>query len=99
MSSSIDNITCPKCGKEALRETSHKTGEVHDYCQNCNYEQIPGGSEEIEEEEEEIDQKRYKLVNNTDGNNEIELESDTEDDALTEALEILGWSLVSYKDE
>jgi hypothetical protein len=42
---------------------------------------------------------KYKLVNNQDGNNEIELESTNEEDAVTEALEVLGWSLVTYKDE
>ena len=34
MSSSIDNITCPKCGEEAQRETDHKTGEIYDHCNN-----------------------------------------------------------------
>ena len=43
--------------------------------------------------------KKYKLVNNTDGNNEILLEGITEEEAITELLEILGWSLVAYKDE
>jgi hypothetical protein len=45
------------------------------------------------------DRKKYKLVNNTDGNIEIELESDTEEESIAEALEILGWSLVAYKNE
>jgi len=40
MSSSIDNITCPKCGEEAQRETDHKTGEIYDHCNNCKYEKI-----------------------------------------------------------
>ena len=40
MSSSIDNITCPKCGGPALRETNHKTGEVYDHCTVCDYERV-----------------------------------------------------------
>ena len=40
MSSSIDNITCPKCGGNAQRETDHKTGEVYDHCNSCSYEEI-----------------------------------------------------------
>ena len=45
------------------------------------------------------DRKKYKLVSTTDGNNEIKLKSITEEEAIAEALEILGWSLVAYKDE
>ena len=40
MSSSIDNITCPQCGGNALRETDHKTGEIYDYCTECDYEEF-----------------------------------------------------------
>ena len=87
MSSSIDNITCPKCGEEAQRETDHKTGEIYDHCNNCDYEEIIAKGEE---------RKKYKLVNNTDGNNEIEIDSDTEEEAIVEALGALGWSLTAY---
>ena len=92
MSSSIDNITCPDCGGNAQRETDHKTGGIYDHCNNCDYEEI------IAKGEEE-GQKKYKLVNNTDGNVEIELKSDTEEEAIAEALEVLGWSFIVYKDE
>ncbi len=40
MSSTIDNITCPKCGGNAQRETDHKTGEVYDHCTVCKYEEV-----------------------------------------------------------
>ncbi len=40
MSSSIDNITCPKCGGNAQRETDHKNGEVYDHCTVCDYEEV-----------------------------------------------------------
>jgi len=62
MSSTIDNITCPKCGGNGQSETDHKTGEVHNYCHDCDYEKIITKGEE---------RKKYKLVSNTDGNNEI----------------------------
>ena len=45
------------------------------------------------------ERKKYKLVNISDGNVEIELKSDTEENAIAEVLEILGWSLVAYNDE
>jgi len=90
MSSSIDNMTCPECGGNAQRETDHNTGEIYDHCTVCKYEKIIAKGEE---------RKKYKLVNNNDGNNEIELKSITEENAIAEALEILGWSLVAYKDE
>ena len=90
MSSSIDNMTCPECGGNAQRETDHKTGEIYDHCNQCDYEKIIAKGEE---------RKKYKLVSNTDGNNEILLEGDTEEEAITEALKILGWSLIAYKDE
>ena len=38
--------------------------------------------------------KKYKLVNDNDGNDQIELTSTNEEDAITEAFETLGWSLV-----
>lgn len=38
--------------------------------------------------------KKYKLVNDCDGNDQIELTSTNEEDAITEAFETLGWSLV-----
>jgi len=40
--------------------------------------------------------KGYKIVNTQDGNIEIDLESVEEIDALYEALEELGWYLLSY---
>ena len=40
--------------------------------------------------------KKYKLVNNNDGNVEIKLESNTEEEAIAEALLVLGWSFVAY---
>ena len=89
MTSSIDNITCPKCGGNAQRETDHKTGEVYDHCNSCDYEEV------IVEGEKPT---KYKLVNNQDGNEEIELESNTEEDAVAEAFEVLGWSLEAYTD-
>jgi len=87
MSSSIDNITCPECGGNAQSETDHKTGEVHNHCHDCDYEEIVTKGEK---------EKRYKLINNMDGNKEVELESDTEKEAIVEAIEALGWSLVAY---
>lgn len=90
MSSSIDNITCPKCREEALRETDHKTGEIYDHCNNCGYEKI------ITEVEEP---KKYKIVDNNDGNIEIELESNTREEAIEEALGVLGWGIVECKNE
>lgn len=90
MSSTIDNITCPDCGGNAQSETDHKTGEVHNHCHDCDYEEI------ITEGEE---RKKYKIVDNNDGNNEILLEGITEEEAIAEMLEILGWSLIVYKDE
>ena len=90
MSSTIDNITCPKCSGPAQRETNHKTGEVIDHCNTCDYEEI------IVEGEKPT---KYKLVNNQDGNEEIELDSTDEEDATAEAFEVLGWSLVTYKSE
>jgi len=44
------------------------------------------------------DRKRYKLVSNTDGNNEILLEGITEEEAIAEALDVLGWSFVTYNE-
>jgi len=90
MSSTIDNITCPDCGGNAQRETDHKTGEIYDHCNQCDYEKIIAKGEE---------RKKYKLVSTTDGNVEIELKSITEEEAFVEALENLKWSLVAYKDE
>jgi hypothetical protein len=90
MSSTIENITCHDCGGNAQRETDHKTGGIYEHCNQCDYEEIIAKGEE---------RKKYKLVNISDGNNEIELESDTEEDAIAEALEVLGWSFVAYKDE
>ena len=87
MSSTIENITCPDCCGNAQRETDHKTGEIYDHCTVCKYEKIIAKGEE---------RKRYKLVNISDGNNEIELESDTEEEAIAEALDVLGWSFVAY---
>lgn len=40
MSSSIDNIACPRCRGNALRETDHKTGEIYEYCTECTYEEF-----------------------------------------------------------
>ncbi len=37
MSSSIDYIDCPKCGKIATRE-QYTTGYVHTHCSICGYE-------------------------------------------------------------
>ena len=37
MSSSIDEIDCPKCDKTATRE-QYTTGLVHIYCSHCGYE-------------------------------------------------------------
>ena len=87
MSSTIENITCPKCGGNAQSETDHKTGEVHNHCHDCDYEEIIAKGEE---------RKKYKLVSNTDGNNEILLEGITEEEAIAEALAVLGWSFVAY---
>lgn len=94
MSSTIDNITCPKCGGNAQRETDHKTGEVHNHCnnENCDYEEVYGG--EVEDEEEVV--IKYKIVDNNDGNIEVELESSTREEAIEEALGALGWNLVAY---
>lgn len=47
-------------------------------------------------------EKKYRLVNNQDGNNEIELKSNCSEDAYAEALGQLGWTMVCYsvkKDE
>ena len=38
--------------------------------------------------------KRYKLMNDNDGNDEIELQSTTYDEAVQEAFEQLGWNLI-----
>lgn len=37
MSSSIDNVECPNCGKDALSEQDNKTGETHTHCPVCGY--------------------------------------------------------------
>lgn len=37
MSSSIDNVECPLCGGNALRETDTKTGKIHTWCTECDY--------------------------------------------------------------
>ena len=49
MSSSIDNITCPKCGGPAQREVNHKTGEVIDHCNTCDYEEVITEAETVSE--------------------------------------------------
>ena len=41
--------------------------------------------------------KKYKLVNNNDGNDQIELKSDNKEAAIEEAIEVLGWTLVVEK--
>jgi formamidopyrimidine-DNA glycosylase len=40
MSSCIDNITCPQCGGDALREQYNDTGAIHIWCPQCKYEDI-----------------------------------------------------------
>jgi predicted nucleic-acid-binding Zn-ribbon protein len=35
--SSIDVISCPHCGTEAMVETVHATGEENIQCHNCGY--------------------------------------------------------------
>ena len=38
--------------------------------------------------------KKYKLVNDKDGNEQIELQSTTLEAAVNEAFQVLGWNLV-----
>lgn len=42
---------------------------------------------------------KFKLVNQEDGNIEIPLDSETVGDALSESIDKLGYSLVSYEEE
>ena len=43
---------------------------------------------------------KYKLLNNNDGNDEMELPDATYyEEALEHALEALGWNLIAYEDE
>lgn len=93
MSSTIEDITCPDCGGTARRETDHKTGEIHEWCGDCEYEEIVNQGEKEDEEEVVI---KYKIVDNIDGNIEVELESNTREEAIEEALGALGWNLVAY---
>ena len=48
---------------------------------------------EVQSEEIKM-KKKYKIVNNNDGNDQMELKSSTEEDAYEEALEVAGWTLV-----
>lgn len=43
--------------------------------------------------------KTFKLINENDANEEIELMSNDPSDAMYEALEVLGWMLVEHEDE
>jgi len=43
--------------------------------------------------------KKYKILNDADGNDEILLESTNADDAKEEALEVLGWTLIVYEED
>lgn len=94
MSSTIENIICPRCGKDGQQETDHKTGGVYAHCNTCDYKEII--TEEDEEDDEEEQKKKYKMVSTIDGNDEIELESNTEEEAFAEALGALEWRIVAY---
>jgi len=37
VSSTIDNVECPNCGKDALMEQDTKTCETHTHCPVCGY--------------------------------------------------------------
>jgi hypothetical protein len=37
MSSSMENVVCPKCGREALQEQDTDTCEIHVWCTVCSY--------------------------------------------------------------
>lgn len=45
------------------------------------------------------DNKRYNLVNLADGNDRMALQSEFYEDAVEEALELLGWTIVEANED
>ena len=43
--------------------------------------------------------KKYRLINNQDTNDYIDLESTNEQECVHEALDVFGWSIVESVDE
>ena len=53
----------------------------------------------IKERKNIMTKKKFKLMNNSDGNDAVDLISNTLTDALWESLDVLGWNMVEEEVE
>lgn len=60
MSSTIDNVVCPNCGKDALCEQDTFTLETHTHCPICGYDSdVDNGLEEYYDDDYYIDDEYF----------------------------------------
>lgn len=83
-----DNIS--KIIEEATEELYTKYPDMMNEIMALNKKILDGIAEFFPEEEK----KKYKLINDNDGNDQIELQSTSLEDAIDEAFQVLGWNLV-----